>query len=203
MRDTIYATFASAETAKRVVGSLLDYGVKPEDLSVFVNETSWQNAEGDHTDANDVKSTAEQGVTVTTTEDAAAGAKTGAGVGLGVGALAALAAVTIPGVGLVLGGGALAAAIGGVVAAGAAGAVAGAVTGYLKDQGVEPAAVDKIATTLETGGALVSVSHPSGDVSASTIESVFDKYGGKTGLSIYRTTPHPVGSAVHPTTYTR
>ena len=203
MRDTIYATFANAETATRVVGSLLDHGVKPEDLSILVTESSWREAEERRTDANDVRSTAEMGVTVTTTEDAAAGAKTGAGVGLGVGALAALAAVTIPGVGIVLGGGALAAAIGGIVAAGAAGAVAGAVTGYLKDQGVEPASVDKITSTLESGGALVSVSTPSGDVSASTVETVFDKYGGKTGLNIYRTQLHPVGSGVHPTTYTR
>ena len=203
MRDTIYATFANAETATKVVGALLDHGVKAEDLSILVKDMNWSNDHAKPADAHDVRVAAESGVTTTTSEDAAAGAKTGVAVGLGIGALAALAAVTLPGIGIVLGGGALATALAGVAASGAAGAVAGAVTGYLKDQGVEPTAAENISKTIETGGALVSVSVPSGDVSIATIEGVFEKYGGKTGLGIYRVQRAPVGTATHPTTYTR
>lgn len=48
---------------------------------------------------------AERGITTTTGADAAVGAAKGAGIGLGIGALAALASVMVPGIGIVVGGG--------------------------------------------------------------------------------------------------
>lgn len=184
MRETIYATFVDADTATKVVGSLLDRGVRPEDLSILVKDGTVRTDERPM-DANDVRTAAETGISTTTAGDATSGAVKGVGIGLGVGVLAALAAVMVPGFGMVLGGGALATALGGVAGAGAAGAVAGAVTGYLKDQGIDDASVEQISKTIESGGALVSVSTPSGEVTTGDIEAVFQKYGGTPGFGMY------------------
>jgi hypothetical protein len=102
-------------------------------------------------DSTNTEDAAKHGISVTTPEDAGAGAVKGAGWGLGIGAVAALASLFIPGVGLVVGGGALAAALGGLAAATGAGAAAGAVTGYLKDQGVEHHVAETYDTTVAGG----------------------------------------------------
>ena len=107
---------------------------------------------------------AKTGLSTTTPRDARVGATKGAGIGLGVGVLAGLASLFIPGIGLVLGGGALAAAIGAAVGTTVAGAVAGGVYGYLKDQGVPEAAATAFTQTLEQGGAILTVHVPSGNV---------------------------------------
>jgi hypothetical protein len=130
------------------------------------------DSDRDHTEA-----AAKQGISTTTAADAGAGAVKGAGWGLGVGALAALASLVVPGVGIVLGGGALAAALGGVAAATGAGAAAGAVTGYLKDQGVEGHIAEDYDRTVQGGGAILAVSAPSGDCTREEIIDVLNKYG--------------------------
>lgn len=184
MRESVYASFTSPESAAKAVGALLDHGVKAEDTSILVKDPeSALRATPRGQDAHDVRVQAEEGITVTTPEDAASGAAKGAGLGLGLGAIATLAAVAIPGFGFVLGGGALATAIAGMAGASAAGAVAGAMTGYLKDQGVATEVVDAFATSFEDGGALVSVSVPTGDTPTATIVSVLYKYGGTIGTS--------------------
>ena len=75
----------------------------------------------------DTDAAAKHGISTTTPEDAGEGAVKGTGIGLGVGILASLAALTVPGVGLVLGGGALAAALGATALTAGAGAIAGGV----------------------------------------------------------------------------
>jgi hypothetical protein len=115
------------------------------------------------------------GITTTTAADAGAGAVKGAAAGLGVGILAALAAVFIPGVGLVAGGGALATAMAGAAATAGAGAVAGGVTGWLKDQGVPDDALTVYRDTFDQGGALLAVNVPS-DMPRAEIEAVLAKY---------------------------
>ena len=125
----------------------------------------------------DVATAAKHGISTTTPEDAGEGAVKGTGIGLGVGILASLAALTIPGVGLVLGGGALAAALGATALTAGAGAVAGGATGYLKDQGVPHEAAERYHGTVAGGGAVLSVNIPSGDVDQATAESVLSKYG--------------------------
>jgi hypothetical protein len=117
------------------------------------------------------------GITTTTARDAGAGAAVGAGLGLGVGVLAALAAVFLPGIGLVIGGGALATALGGAAAATGAGAIAGGVTGYLKDQGMEEHVATDYHNTVAGGGAFVEVNLPSGKVDEVTAREILDKYG--------------------------
>jgi len=125
----------------------------------------------------DTATAAKHGISTTTPEDAGEGAVKGTGIGLGVGILASLAALTIPGVGLVLGGGALAAALGATALTAGAGAIAGGATGYLKDQGVPHEAAERYHGTVAGGGAVLSINVPSGDVDQATAESVLSKYG--------------------------
>ncbi len=131
---------------------------------------------------------AKHGITTTTGADAAAGAMAGAGIGLGVGALGALASLFIPGVGLVLGGGALATALAATAGATGAGAAAGAVTGYLKDQGIEERLVADYERVHRDGGVLLAVEVPSGPVTERTALETLEKYGGTQVQSTQRNT---------------
>ncbi len=97
------------------------------------------------------------GITTTTPQDAAAGAAVGSGVGLVTGLLAAAAALTIPGVGLVMAGGALAAALGAAAATTAAGAAVGGVTGYLRDMGMSEQAADSVHDRMSEGDYLLTI----------------------------------------------
>jgi len=179
MRDTLFATFKTAHDAEQALGALLDHGVDSQDISVVLNDADRARFDEEMKTGADIRGTAEKGLTTTTPGDAAAGAAKGAGIGLGVGALAALAAVTIPGFGLILGGGALATALAGMAGATAAGAVAGGSFGYLKDQGVPAESVDYYHQTVSGGGALVSVSVPSGEISETEIRDIMSKYASR------------------------
>lgn len=176
MQQTIHASYHNPDNAARAVAALMDHGVPSSDISVFVKNrpASWDNEKT--TDGYDVVKSAEGGITTTTGQDAAAGGMKGAGIGLGVGILAGLAAVTIPGFGLVLGGGALATALAGAAATTAAGAIAGGAYGFLADQGVNPDTVARISNTVDEGGALVSVTTPTANMTDETIEAVLAKY---------------------------
>ena len=129
-------------------------------------------------DDSSVDNAAKHGISTTTPEDAGEGAVKGTGIGLAVGAVAALASLLVPGVGLVLGGGALASALGGTALAAGAGAIAGGATGYLKDQGVPSDMAQQYHSTVENGGALLSVNTPSGNATEADVQSVIAKYGG-------------------------
>lgn len=129
--------------------------------------------------AEKIHDVAEKGITTTTMGDAASGAAKGAGIGLGVGTLAALAAVFVPGVGLVLGAGALAAAVAGAAGATAAGAIAGGVTGFLKDQGVPQEAAIEYNDRLRAGDAFIMVTPTDEEVDTETITGILTKYEGR------------------------
>ena len=120
---------------------------------------------------------AKQGISTTTAEDAGEGAIKGTEIGLGVGILVSLAALAVPGFGIVLGGGALASALGATALTAGAGAVAGGVTGYLKEQGVPISDADRYHGTIEGGGAILSFNIPSGNVDQATAEQILSKYG--------------------------
>jgi len=119
---------------------------------------------------------AKHGISTTTAEDAEVGAIKGAAVGLSVGAVALALSLLIPGVGLVLGGGAMATAFAGMVGTIGAGAVAGAVVGYLKDQGVPEEAITVYRDTFDKGGAILAVAVPA-EFNRADIEAVLAKYG--------------------------
>ncbi len=128
-------------------------------------------------DPEAVDNAAKHGISTTTPEDAGEGAVKGTGIGLGVGILASIAALAVPGFGLVLGGGALAAALGATALTAGAGAIAGGATGYLKDQGVPADAAERYHGVVTAGGAVLSVAIPSGDVDQATASAVLSKYG--------------------------
>lgn len=104
-----------------------------------------------------VEAVGKDGITTTTPQDAAVGASYGGAVGLVGGLLLAAAAITIPGFGLILGGGALAAAFGAAVGTTAAGAVAGGVVGYLRDMGMPEQAAASFADRIHEGDYLLTV----------------------------------------------
>ncbi len=131
----------------------------------------------DNRNDNDIEGAAKSGISVTTPGDAASGAAKGAGWGLGLGVIAGIASLAVPGVGLVLGGGALATAIAGAVGATVAGAAAGGVTGYLKDQGVPDAVAVDYDKTIQQGGAMLAVIVPSNNVDGTEAEQILRKYG--------------------------
>jgi hypothetical protein len=119
---------------------------------------------------------AKSGLSTTTAGDAGSGAVQGAAVGLGVGVLAAMAAIFVPGVGLVAGAGALATAIAGTVGAAGAGAITGGAVGFLKDQGVPDEALTVYREAYSAGGAILAVNLPE-KVDRFEIEAVLAKYG--------------------------
>jgi len=178
MREVLYASFPDATLAEKAVGALMDHGVHEDDISLIFSEAYART----DTDGNVILEeknpveVAKQGITTTTSLDTAAGAVKGAGVGLGIGALAVLATLFVPGVGLVVGEGALATALASAAGTVAAGAIAGGVTGMLKDQGVSEEAAIRYNQSLSRGGALIAVSLPSGEVSQATVRQILSKY---------------------------
>lgn len=211
---TIYAAFPEVSQAERAAGALLDYGIRATDISIvsthghaeYLQGMDDMIAEGaplaldavesepasdpwyvpsvvqDYPDAH-APSTI--GLTTTTSADAAAGAAKGAGIGLGFGALAALSCMAVPGVGLVVGGGMLAAAIACAASATAAGAVAGGIHGYLVDQGIPNEAIDRYSEAYHAGDTILAVTCPSNGVDELTADQVLTKYHGN-HISSYR-----------------
>ncbi len=198
MMTNTYATFTDPHMAEKAGGALMDFGVKAGHISIvfpegfvssYHHEDNSESHQAHRADGHDAEHAAKSGITTTTVGDAAKGSVKGAEVGLAAGALAALAAVFIPGVGLVLGGGALAIALGGVAGSTVAGAVAGGVTGYLKDQGVPADATEAYVSVLGSGGAVVTVTPTDEIIDGPAVEGILIKYGGIV-------TRHPVGSPV-------
>jgi uncharacterized membrane protein len=194
MGPTIYATFADVDAAARAAGALLDHGAQSEDITVLAKRAHpdspyssiiTEDVEGGVPLTDDVVQVdpkADEGITTTTGKDAAVGAAKGAGIGLGIGAAAALASLFVPGIGLVLGGGALAAALTGAGATAAAGALAGTVTGYLKDQGMPDESVATYTDIYDQGGAILMVAPR--NLSQARVEELLSKYGG-TNMAYY------------------
>jgi len=106
-------------------------------------------------DMNRREPTAASGISTTTGGDAAKGALEGAGIGLGLGVILGLAAIAIPGIGLVAGAGALVAGL--AAATGAAGGIAGGVYGYLSDMGLPPETARRLSEHLRAGGPVLSI----------------------------------------------
>ena len=89
-----------------------------------------------------------------------------------------MAALFIPGYGIVVGSGALATAVGAAIGTGAAGAVAGGATGYLRDMGVEEHVARDFEKSLEKGGAIVALEiRPEDKSSDEEVRKKLEKYG--------------------------
>lgn len=176
MKQILYASFPHPSMAEKACGALLDHGVNAKDISLVASEAWVKSKSAVPAPAGDPVSQAKGGVSTTTPSDVAAGAAVGAEVGLGLGALAVIASLFIPGFGFVTGGGALATAIASAVGTTAAGALAGGVTGMLKDQGVPAEAAEQHASTVGTGGAIVAINLPSGEMEQQNIRQILLKY---------------------------
>lgn len=191
--NNIFAAFNDPEMAEKAGGALLDHGVRAEHISIVLPEGAGSTGRGDNTHKpRDGERANETGITTTTMEDAQAGAAAGAGIGLVAGTAVALAAIFVPGIGLVLGGGALALALGGMAGTTAAGAVAGGVTGFLKDQGVPSDVTDGYERVIRGGGALLTVFPSDEKIEQATIESILAKYNGS--VSSYSPTRTAAGT---------
>lgn len=176
--STLYASFATPSDAERAVGALLDHGAVSADIGLLANE---RTASGQPVPQTEEVMKSEQsgksGLSTTTALDVAAGTVKGATIGIGVGTLAALASLFIPGLGLVLGGGAFAAALMGGAGTVIAGAAAGGVAGLLADQGIPEDIVTRYSSDFEQGGAILAIAVPSGKLDASDAEALMVKYG--------------------------
>ncbi len=131
-------------------------------------------------DLHRIQPAAAGGISTTTGADAAKGALGGAGIGLGLGALLGLAALAIPGVGLVAGAGALVAGL--AAATGAAGGLAGGVFGYLADLGLPADHVKLLSEQWKTGGVILSV-QDNGVLGEQELLQVLRKYGATSAVA--------------------
>jgi hypothetical protein len=163
MQTTIFAAFPDAKHAEQAAGALLDRGAMPQDVSIVIGNV-------------DESAGPASGITTTTPTDAALGAAKGAGIGAGVGVLAALVSLFVPGVGLVAGGGALATALATAAGTAMGGAIAGGATGMLVDQGVRAEDAKAYEEIIAGGGAILSLSLPSGELTRTDADDALSKY---------------------------
>ncbi len=117
------------------------------------------------------------GLSTTTGADTEVGAVRGTGIGLGVGLAAAAASIFIPGFGFVVGGSALATAIGGAAATTGAGAIVGAVTGYLRDQGADGDTIAHSEKALGSKGAVLEIDMSREVLDSKRVHDLLVKYG--------------------------
>lgn len=176
--STIFASFIDAASAERAGGALLDQGALAHDISIVANQSDHSmQAVNANLEASNAERSAKSGISTTTAADAATGAMKGATIGAGIGIAALLVSVFVPGVGLILGGGALATALAGGAATMVAGTAAGGVVGYLRDQGVPDEMATRYSSDFSQGGAILGIGIPSGTLLAGEIESILMKYG--------------------------
>ena len=174
-RTKVFEAFKDIETAEKVVAARLDHGINIDDVMIYMRDGSG-NADWGAT--QEVSDMASKGITFTTPEDARAGAAKGAGIGLGVGILAGLAAIALPGIGLVLASSVVATAAAGAVGAGVAGAISGGIYGYLRDQGTDDYTAEAIRGRFEAGEIIVEFQCDTVEES-STVRGLSAKYGGE------------------------
>ena len=179
MTETLYASFVNINDAERAMGVLLDHGVRPKDITLVAHESHADRLEtysaSKDLNLEELKDHAANGITTTTISDAESGALSGATIGLGVGVIAALASIFLPGIGLVIGGGALALALSGAAGATGVGAISGGVYGFLRDQGVSEPHLTSYHESYTSGGSIIGV-ELNGQLDRNDIEGLLVKY---------------------------
>jgi len=171
----LWASFPDYDLAAQAVAAFIDHGVNKDQVHLMTQSVPAEYNTARNDDALDQ---AEHGLTVTTPDDAKIGAEKGLGIGLGVGVLAGLAALAVPGFGLVVGGGALAIAAAGAAGATAAGGLAGAVTGYLRDQGADDTVTRQVTDWLTAGNVVINVNMNPETMTQSEANALVLKYRG-------------------------
>ncbi|MCE9522647.1 MAG: hypothetical protein K8S25_09475 [Alphaproteobacteria bacterium] len=164
MTTTVNGLFDSRDYAAAAVRDIKLAGIPNDEVSIVTNKVDGQASQrtaDDRTDDNGMTGTG-------TTDGAAIGGVLGGGVGLAAG----LGALTIPGIGPVLGIGWLVATAVGAAVGASGGGIIGALIGAGVDNDDAKIYVDRI----RSGGTLVSVRVPDSDVH--TIEAIMMKYKG-------------------------
>ncbi len=150
MSQTVIGVFKTQNEAEHAINSLKDLGYEPQNMSIIMKDIKKAEEVGENT-----------GVHVA--EGAASGAATGGIIGGLIGLLAGIGAITIPGLGAVLIGGPIAAALGltGAAATTASGAVTGALAGGLVGAlvglGVPENEAKEYEEHIRAGGILLAV----------------------------------------------
>jgi hypothetical protein len=148
--QSVIGVFPDSKSAERALNVLTDSGHKPEDISVIASEEARIKI-GTETDTNVVEGTV-------------SGATTGGVIGGLAGLLIGLGAIAIPGIGGLLIGGPLAAALGltgaaaTTVSGAATGALAGGLVGALASLGLPKETAEIYEQRVRSGGVVLAVS---------------------------------------------
>lgn len=148
MTKTVVAVYDSFKKAHRVVDELERNGFARADISVVAYDASGQYARFIHEGAVPAE---DEDV------DAGEGAGFGAMVGAMTGLLVGLGSLAIPGIGPVIAGGPIIAALAGGTVGAAAGAATGGIVAALVDMGVDEPDAGVYAETVRRGGTMVAV----------------------------------------------
>lgn len=146
-RPIMTSSFRDRESAERAYNSIAARGYKPDEIHVLMSDDTRKRLFAKDKD----------GVKIETGNKALEGAGVGGAVGGAVGATlvgiaAAAAALTIPGLGLVIAG-----PLAGALAGGAAGATAGGLVGMLVGAGIPEERAKLYETDLKQGGIVLGV----------------------------------------------
>ena len=162
----VSAVFDDRSEAERAATELRAAGVPDSALSVIAQR---EGAEGDWGDAD-----------TTDVDDKGEGLVKGALMGGGAGALLGIAALAIPGVGPLIGAGAIASsAIPGAAAIGAgAGAIAGGLTGLLTEHGVDEEDARYYEDRINSGGIFLSVNTAEARIDGDQLRDILHRNGG-------------------------
>ncbi len=165
MTKTVFAIFDNRSDAEAVIEQLQTEGFDPEDISIVMKDSREAEDMRENTGAN-------------VASDAVSGATTGAVIG-GIAGL--LAGTVLPGLGALLIGGPIAAALGlsgaaaTTVSGAATGAAAGGLLGALTGLGLSREEAEHYQTQVKEGAILLAVPVIN-DRQASTVADLFDEY---------------------------
>ena len=155
-RRIVTTTFRDRESAERFYDAIAARGYKSDAIHVIMTDETRKRLFKDGKDRTEGKDTKLGNKAL---EGAGVGGAVGGAVGAtAVGIAAAAAALTIPGLGLVIAG-----PLAGALAGGAAGATAGGLIGTLVGAGIPEARAKTYETDLKDGGIIVGVEPRSDD----------------------------------------
>ncbi|WZO95862.1 general stress protein [Isosphaeraceae bacterium EP7] len=158
--QTVVGMFESRTAAEAAIQRLRDAGISTESIGVAARDVQVSESLTDDTGANDLSA-----------EGATAGVVSGAGVGALVGLALVGTNLILPGLGPVLIGGPLAAALTGA----GIGAASGGLIGGLVGVGLPEDEATHYHTGLEAGHIVVSATVP--DLQAANVRKIFDEEG--------------------------
>jgi hypothetical protein len=213
-----YALFSSSEAARRAVQALRDLHVRDEAISVVDGTTVDTFHEGDGGRASPSIDPVHDGRGAAPSTDPLHAAPTSgqleggrapdseqrheanktqvAAAGLGVAALGSV--FFLPGLGIVLGAGALAAALAGVVTKNSGAAESSRdLANYLRTQNLSDDSIDLIASQLDSGGSLLQIDTVTAELPETQILQVVSDHGGRIAWDLGSSLSHSP-TANHP-----